>query len=530
MKIRLLFTAVVLLAFILRFYQLGSFPPALYWDEASLGYNAYAMATTLHDEHGVFLPVSNFAAFGDYKPPVYIYSTALAVKAFGLSEYSVRMTSALAGILIVAVTFFLVVELGFSKKISLLSSLVIAISPWSLQMSRAAFEANLATSLTGLGVWLLIRGLRKGTYSNFVFGAFALVLAMYTFNSHRIFVPMITLTILAINWRDSLRLWKKILIFGTVCLLLILPAVSHLTSPEGRLRFNEVTWLNNLSIVETSNRLIAENNGAIWAKIVYNRRIFYGQIFLEHYLDHFRSDFLFVHGDVNPRLSIQTVGELYWWDLPFLLVGIIWLLRKRDRSAAVIFSWILLAPIPAALARETPHALRTLNILPMPQVAVGLGVGLFFNYLKSFKPHWLLVVGVVLAFVIFVFRYLESYYLVYPIKYSGAWQYGYKQLVKDVKIRQDGYDYVSVTGRLGRPYIYFLFYNQYPVDKYLKNQDANRDQFGFWTVRGFDKYAFDRTPPNGNILFIRTPSETPNGTKILETIYDPSSQAIFNLY
>lgn len=96
-KDKILLVVVVFLAFVLRFYQLGSNPPSLYWDEASLGYNAFSIATTLRDEHGEFLPLTRFIAFGDYKAPGYIYAAAAAVKLFGLSELTVRLSSALAG-------------------------------------------------------------------------------------------------------------------------------------------------------------------------------------------------------------------------------------------------------------------------------------------------------------------------------------------------------------------------------------------------------------------------------------------------
>ena len=43
MNRKLLLSAVLLLAFCLRFYALGSNPPALDWDEAALGYNAYSL-------------------------------------------------------------------------------------------------------------------------------------------------------------------------------------------------------------------------------------------------------------------------------------------------------------------------------------------------------------------------------------------------------------------------------------------------------------------------------------------------------
>ena len=82
-KTSLILSLVVVLAFLLRLFLLGKIPLSLYWDEASLGFNAYSISQTLRDEHGTFLPVSNFVAFGDFKAPGYIYLDALVVKILG---------------------------------------------------------------------------------------------------------------------------------------------------------------------------------------------------------------------------------------------------------------------------------------------------------------------------------------------------------------------------------------------------------------------------------------------------------------
>src|SRR3990167_2208416 len=104
---KILLILVIFLAFFLRFYKISETPPSLYWDEASLGYNAYSILKTARDEHGKFLPVTNFAAFGDYKPPGYIYLTVPAIAIFGLSEFAIRFPSALFGTLTVLLAYFL---------------------------------------------------------------------------------------------------------------------------------------------------------------------------------------------------------------------------------------------------------------------------------------------------------------------------------------------------------------------------------------------------------------------------------------
>src|SRR3989344_6701054 len=92
-------TLIIVLAAILRFWHVTQTPPALYWDEVSLGYNAYSILKTARDEHGKFLPLTNFGAFGDYKPPAYIYATVPSIAVFGLNEFAVRFPSALFGTL-----------------------------------------------------------------------------------------------------------------------------------------------------------------------------------------------------------------------------------------------------------------------------------------------------------------------------------------------------------------------------------------------------------------------------------------------
>jgi hypothetical protein len=150
---------------------------------------------------------------------------------------------------------------------------------------------------------------------------------------------------------------------------------------------------------------------------------------------------------------------------------------------------MLLAPIPAALARETPHALRALNILPIPQIIVAIGLVKLLN----FKP---LTFVVIFLYLVSSVWYLGDYYFDYPARSAGSWQYGYKQIVEEVKKVENDYPCVSVTEDAGRPYIYFLLYNQYPPEKYRQTRVASRDWFGFWTVHSFDNYYFGTNPGN----------------------------------
>lgn len=519
---RLILCLIFFLALVLRLYQLDKVPPSLYWDEVSLGYNAYTISETGRDEHGVFMPLTNFAAFGDYKPPAYIYIIVPFIKLLGPTELAVRLPSALSGALLALVTYFLAKEL-LSRRVAFLAALFVAISPWSLQMSRAAFEANLATLLSGSGVLFFLLAKRKKNLLFFVLSSIFFALSFYTFNSHRIFVPVLIFGLSVIFWRDLLKFWKKWLVFFLLLGLILLPLIPHLLSSDGRLRFTEVTWLKNLDIIVESNKKIADYGGTPLANVIFNRRVFYVREFSKHYLDHFQPDFLFLSGDINPRLSIQTVGEMYLIDALFVLIGLMVLVKMRSKATLVLLLWLLTAPIPASFARETPHALRILNVLPVPQILAALGLVVL---VKKFK---VLIPLAAVCYLLSAYLYFNNYYVVYPKNFAEPWQYGYKEVVRYVKGIEDNYEKINVTSKYGRPYIYFLFYGRVPLDYYLTTRQAKKDSFGFWQVDGFGKYEFiERGLVGKKWLYVRKAEDAPDSGSN-KVIFDPIGTPIFTI-
>src|SRR5437762_2879939 len=106
----LCFVGILFIAIFLRLFKLPSVPPGANRDEASIGYTAYSLLKTGRDEYARLLPLS-FQSFGDWKLPLYIYTTVPFVAVLGTNELAIRLPSALAGIATVVVVYFLVIEL-----------------------------------------------------------------------------------------------------------------------------------------------------------------------------------------------------------------------------------------------------------------------------------------------------------------------------------------------------------------------------------------------------------------------------------
>lgn len=541
---------IVLLAAFLRFYQLGINPPSLTWDEVAWGYNAYAVGIDGRDEFGHFLPYTSFISFGDYKPPVYAYLTVIPVWFFGLTEFAVRFPSALFGTLTVLVTYFLVKEIfvpensensekrktrdsenqmhqknwrsefsEYSEYIALMSALILAVSPWNIMLSRAAFEANVASFFIVAGVWSFLYALRKKPML-MILSVLCFVLCMYTFNSVRVDAPLLFIALLLGHIKPLLKIKKVMITACIVGLLVLLPTVPFLFSSQARLRYQEVNIFSDINIIKTSNQDIANNHNAWWSKIIYNRRVLFTQDFLEHYFDQFNPNFLFIQGDPNPKFSTQDVGEMYLWDLPFLLIGVLFLFRKREQKWWIIPVWFLIGIIPAAVSLPTPHALRTEATLPTWQILSAYGFVIVVLSVKKYRK-WVTIALLFLLF-LFVSYYQHGYYTHYPQEYSAEWQYGYKQAIQYIGANQKNYKTVEISG-IERGYIYTLFYLKYPPQGFRKQVHMYIDTFGFVHVESFDKYYFPSTPSSSvekSVLYIADAAHVPLKVDVLRTFYN----------
>ncbi|MCL4415384.1 MAG: phospholipid carrier-dependent glycosyltransferase [Actinobacteria bacterium] len=184
---------------LLRFYGNTKNPNSLNIDEVSYGYSAYSILKTGHDENGIFMPLS-FRSVGDYKNPVLIYSLVFPIAIFGLNEFSVRFTTALAGVLTIPIFFFFLSSLIKNRKIALVGTALLTISPWHIYYSRFASDHIMGLFFLILGMYFFQRIL-EGRKIWAILSGITLILSMYTYHSQRLFVPMLVLLIIFFNWK-----------------------------------------------------------------------------------------------------------------------------------------------------------------------------------------------------------------------------------------------------------------------------------------------------------------------------------------
>lgn len=522
---------IILVAATMRFYRLGAVPTSLNADEAAIGYNAYSILKTGKDEYGRKFPLL-FQSFDDYKMPVYIYLTVPGVAMFGLNDFSVRLPSALFGTLTVGATYFLAVALFANTTVALFATILLAISPWHLQFSRSAYEANVAVFFNVLGIMFLLKALKKNVL--YIPAFLALGLSVWSYHSSRVFVPMIVAGYLIIYFREIIQHKKYIaiglLLFIVICTPLLLLSIS----PEGLVRARGVSALGDVGPL---NRIISwrqtdERLGIPSSAIFHNRRLADVSTILKGYFAHFDPNFFFSE-IVQGKFHAPGVGLMYLWELPVLLYGLLVAANKKGKSKYLLFLWFFISPIAASPTRALPHPVRTLVFLPAVQIFVAIGLLELFRKMLSMKAIFrksLLGTGIAVLLFSGLF-YLHQYYIHLPVEYAPEWQYGHEQVVQTVKLMQDKFDKVIVSTSLDQPYIFFLYYLQYDPERYLSfggtksgKFDEERNAFDMYEFHSFMKAG---ESPDPHILYVGTPIEVLPGAGRLVTISYPSGEGAY---
>jgi 4-amino-4-deoxy-L-arabinose transferase-like glycosyltransferase len=479
----LLILFIILFGFVLRLVWLTEFPPSLNWDEVSLGYNAYSILHTGRDEWGNFLP-SIFRAYGDYKLPVYVYAAVISELFFGLSALAVRLPSILAGTGLIAVAYLISGQIFHNRRISLVTALLVAIQPWSLFLSRVALEANLAAFFVCLGICLLLA--RRYLWSAVFFGV-----SLWTYNSARIFVPVFLFLFLIVHWR---RFWVSLRRLAIPVLLLgafLVPMLIQLLMPAGLARYQWVSLLDEGAIAG----LESSRNHSSWpplvTRLIYNRPVYLVSQFARNYVSHFTPDFLFVKGGSQYQFNIPGVGLLSVFNLPFFYLGAILLIVNRPRGYRLLLLWLLLAPVPASLTRDSPHTLRSIFMFLPVMLITSFGAITSFSFIKRRNLNFALTAAYVALLLLNLEYYLTTLAPAYRQTYSWSWQYGYSQAVDFIKNNYRGYDQIIFTKKYGEPHEFILFY--WPWDPAAYRSDPQLVRYfrtNWYWVDSFAKFRF----------------------------------------
>lgn len=428
---------ILILAIFLRFWQLGETPKGFYCDEAALGYSAYSIMETGKDEFGKSWPVL-FRSFGDFKTPIYVYLLIPIYKIFGMSVWSTRLLSVLAGVIGIWFSFWLVKNLSNKINLGLITVLLLAISPWSIIFSRTSYETNLAFTFLIISIWSFYKFKQNKQY--LILAGIMAALSFLTYHSERVIVPLMFLG-LFIKKKNIIfdkKNFKTLMVVIILGLILILPTVSLMTTS------GFLSRINSLKI-----------NGF--------------KEFSSLYTAYFSPRYLFGLGDANPRSSYPDLAPFLFWQLPFLITGITWLFKKTKNKEKdfkfLIILLMIISPIPAAMTRDPFYTIRALPLVLPLTVLIAIGINKFLESAKQINK----IVFLFILIVLIIWSTGKIYLSVFKFNdyFRGQyWEIGIEEMVN--KIKDEKIPVVIDNGR-GEIYSQVLFFTKADPKKYQEN-------------------------------------------------------------
>jgi hypothetical protein len=475
--------ATIGLSFCLYFYHLGVIPSGLVRDEAALGFNAYTLEKTGADEHGRILPF-NMESFGDWKLPGYSYLSIPLISAFGLTSFSVRLLSAIAGILGI-LGIYLLVKTFYPKKTALVSSLIFSIVPWHLHFSRAAYEANVALTFFIFGLYFFER--RKNIYGIFLSGLLFLMTLM-TYHSAHVFLPLFWLFLTFLDRKIILR--KLPMVIGTTVVSLVLFSFVAISLFGNETKISGIGIFSDQLAIHLNVEVPRNNWGnTSLSKIIFNRPVYLSSTIVKNFLSFFSPSFLVSQGGINPQHNLPGSGNLTWAIYVLMLVGLaLSLFRLKTRPTQLVLAIILFGLIPSSITRDAPHYTR--SIFTLPAIVILTSVGLI--YLS--KKHWFL--GLVLGIALFTESYFFSqrYFLTFPQTGGKTWNKDFVSAMQIAISKESQYDNIIIPRPDYSPYIFLAFYKPWDPTTYQTQVTYYQPTAeGFRHVKALGKYKFPST-------------------------------------
>lgn len=473
---KVLFAATVVLfialGLFLRVYQIGENPPGTYWDETAILMDARSIIETGRDVHGNNWLQALYPSYGDYKLPVFIWFVSPFVAIFGSQPIAVRFPSLVIGLLTIAIGALIAGELSkhWRKKqrvwFQIGTVFVLSVSYWAIHFSRVGFEAVLAQLLIGIAVWALLRAREKPWFWLLAGGVGAV--SIFTYYSARFVWPVLWLFfVLPLVPKLKLLRHKKHLSVrlqiasAAVSIVVFFFAFSIMTgsplySASEQFRLSSPSIMSIEPFVKQANEAQSVEGDTPAGKLFLNRRVYQVRALLNQLSANASLNTLFVSGDANPRHGSGYLGLFPLILLPVFLVGVLSLLKHHRFNFALLIAWWAVALLPASVALEVPHALRSLNALLPLSLIMGYGLSTLWLYRHKLQPLLLIGFFGILGFELLQFS--QYYFEVYPQVTTKEWQAGYRELALHLWANRDTVPALWANTGDDRFFLWFLAY------------------------------------------------------------------------
>lgn len=479
----ILLIIVVLLAAFLRLYGLGEIPVGVTHDELGYFYNAYSISQTGRNVFSEFLPFLTW--MNPYGNPFMPIPTYLSVPFFwflGLSSFVARLPSALLGILDILLIYILVVQIFKNEKFALLSALFLAISPWHLHFSRSSYDPNFALFFYLLAIVLFIYEIKRRIP---VFSALALLFAVYSYRGMNIILPFLALLLSLYGYFSLRAKLPKIFFFSSGVILIVATLITTSFINGTRYTSEATQTFLNPKMQEEIDKQIRESQGPLVIRRLFlNKPAFIINKFRENYVRSYSPEFLFLYTEPNKIYSIWSRGRIYFIDLIFIVLGIVFLSKINKSRGLFITSLLLLGGLPGMIG-GFPYSARNFFLSAIFPIITAGGILYLIQMVNRLWFRLMLVLTLIICYGYVFSGYLFDYYGRYSLYAAEPW---FKSL-KDIKIlinaEKNNFDLAVVGNASFADSIQYAFYSKLS-SKDVQNAWINRGHY-----KEIESYRYD---------------------------------------
>jgi hypothetical protein len=465
----------------LRLACIGSLPYGLNQDEASAGYEAYALLTSGMDRCGNTWPVL-LTAWGSGQNALMTYLDIPFVAALGLTELAVRLPNAIAGCLTLVV-FWRLARHTRGKMFGLWALFFLAVNPWHIMASRWALESNLMPLLLITGLWFTSLAREKpwallGAAACFGF-------SLYAYGTMFFFLPLFLIA--AVIW---LRKYLRPASFIVSLLAFILIAL-----PISYCQAINLFGLDKVCILGVTLPKLTESRQAATS-------VFGGgglTAARENFLGFLR--LLLTQSDGLPynSLGIMRGGIFYFFGLPAAILCLVFsLLTRRECEGEATMRIALVCGLICTFFISCN--INRINMIWLPLVYF-IALGCYFVLEKMGSWAVLPAAGVLACFCIFFSAYCGTFGGNGNVNYFP----GLGGAIRAAEAADP--ESVYITDSVNASYIFALFYAETPPEDFAETVEYRDDAAAFRPVDRFCGFEFaDRA--RADILILRRGEET----------------------
>lgn len=437
---------IILLGFILRFYQLDINPPSLLDYEGTTGLSGIEVIEGKRDYHLILWSFIARPIMNCYSVPFFAFPLALFFRIFGISILTLRSLSAFWGIITIAAIYGLVRQRE-SSLLALLVAFFMAVSSWHIVISRVGMSLSLTPLYAVVIGWALLKAFETGRLRYYFISGLGLGSYWLFYMISKVLLltgGLIILQKIFLSRGFLKRHWSGLLVILLVILLISI--LSGLGPKE---------WL--LGAGKQSNNFIWQRQGP---QSTYTPRINYywtARYLLENIKKSFRYLFLYSHHEFLLPSKLPFISPLLF---PFFLMGLFYSMFRWKQDLNLFFvSLFLISFIPQiifATFQDKASIRHLMLLIPSFSYFTALPFYLLAQRLLQWKnPSGRIAVGIVIIPLLIVFLTV-SFYITFL---TPHWEY----LV--CRMRRHCAEFI--LNHLDR-YYFFVIRGRFPL--YLQNR------------------------------------------------------------